>query len=187
MRRLNTRRKRLRANQTKSQQSIARATIAMWQAGRDGRLDLIAEGLRDLVAEQDLAGHYRYAGITRLNLAGVLLWLGDVRDAASTAARAQVDLGGFASGSAEYAAAVAAEAKSVARLGHLDRAEALIAAVLDLPSRLGRDEACAEAAEIKVDFGDVESAASLLGPGRSLQACRAVRQPRGRWACASPR
>ena len=63
----------LRANQTKSQQSIARATIAMWQAGRDGRLDLIAEGLRDLVAEQDLAGHYRYAGITRLNLAGVLL------------------------------------------------------------------------------------------------------------------
>ena len=155
----------LRANQTKSQQSIARATIAMWQAGRDGRLDLIAEGLRDLVAEQDLAGHYRYAGITRLNLAGVLLWLGDVRDAASTAARAQVDLGGFASGSAEYAAAVAAEAKSVARLGHLDRAEALIAAVLDLPSRLGRDEACAEAAEIKVDFGDVESAASLLGLG----------------------
>jgi len=140
----------------------------MWQAGRDGRLDLIADGLRDLVAEQDLAGHRRYAGITRLNLSGVLLWLGDVRDAASEAARAQVDLGGLESGSAEYVAAVAAEAKAVARLGHLDRANALIAAVLELPSRLGRDEACAESAEIRVDFGDVEEAASLLDmSGRS--------------------
>ena len=87
----------LRAGLSSSQQSVAKATIAMWEAGREGRLDKIADGLRDLAARQDVAGHQRYAGITRLNLSGVLLWLGDSQEAADAAARAQVDLGGRSS------------------------------------------------------------------------------------------
>ena len=46
---------------------------------------------------QDAAGHIRYAGITRLNLAGILLWQGRPREAARVAARAEVDLGSSSS------------------------------------------------------------------------------------------
>ena len=49
------------------------ATIAMWDAEREGPLDSIADGLRELAIRQSREGHHRYAGITRLNLAGVLL------------------------------------------------------------------------------------------------------------------
>ena len=61
---------------TSSQRDVALATIAMWDAEHEGPLDSIADGLRDLAIRQSREGHHRYAGITRLNLAGVLLWLG---------------------------------------------------------------------------------------------------------------
>ena len=108
----------------------------MWDAEREGPLDAIADSLRDLGVRQSRDGHHRYAGITRLNLSGVLLWLGEPREAI-LAAQAQVDLGGRSVGSAEFVAAIAAEASALAPLGHLDHAEAMLRDVLDIPSRLG--------------------------------------------------
>ena len=174
----------LGANQTKSQQSIARATIALWQAGRDGRLEFVAEGLRDLVAEQDLVA-ITARRMSRLNLAGILLWLGDMRDLRQSR-REHRSTSVIRIRQRRIRGGSCRRSEVHCSPGHLDRGETLIAAVLDLPSRLGRDEACAEAAEIKVDFGDIDSAASLLDLG-SFQARRAVRQPRGRWARTSPR
>ena len=152
----------LRAGLSSSQQRVAKATIAMWEAGREGRLDEIADGLRELAVHQDLAGHHRYAGITRLNLSGVLLWVGDAREAADAAARAQVDLGGRALGSAEFAAAVGAEATALAQLGQSQRAEALLRSALEIPSRLGRDELYVEIAKLMAAFGDAADAATAL-------------------------
>ena len=152
----------LRAGLSSSQQSVAKATIAMWEAGREGRLDKIADGLRELAVRQDVAGHHRYAGITRLNLSGVLLWLGDAQEAADAAARAQVDLGGRSLGSAEFAAAAGAEATALAQLGKDERAHALLRAALEIPSRLGRDELYVEIAKLKANFGDASDAATAL-------------------------
>ena len=152
----------LRAGLSGSQQSVAKATIAMWEAGREGRLDMIADGLRELAVRQDMAGHHRYAGITRLNLSGVLLWLGDSKEAADAAARAQVDLGGRSLGSAEFAAAAGAEASALAHLGNDQRADAVLRAALEIPSRLGRDELYVEFAKLKAAFGDASDAETAL-------------------------
>ncbi len=153
----------LGAGLSASQRMVAKATIAMWEAGREGRLDKIADDLRDLAVQQDLAGHHRYAGITRLNLSGVLLWLGEAQEAADAAARAQVDLGGRGLGSAEFAAAAAAEASALAHLGQSEGAERLLMTALQMRSRLGRDEVYLEVARLKADFGDANDSAAVLG------------------------
>ena len=67
----------------------------------------------NLAIRQSREGHHRYAGITRLNLAGVLLWLGEPDEAARAAGQAQVDLGGRAVGSPEYVSAIANEASAL--------------------------------------------------------------------------
>ena len=102
---------------TSSQRDVALATIAMWDAEHEGPLDSIADGLRDLAIRQSREGHHRYAGITRLNLAGVLLWLGAPKEAIRAAGQAQVDLGGRAVGSPEFASAIASEASAWAQIG----------------------------------------------------------------------
>ena len=124
---------------TSSQRDVALATIAMWDAEHEGRLDLIADGLRDLAIRQSREGHHRYAGITRLNLAGVLLWLGEPKEAILAAGQAQVDLGGRAVGSPEFVSAIASEASAWAQIGRLDHAEAMLQSALEIPSRLGRE------------------------------------------------
>ena len=58
-----------------AQYSIAQATIAMWESGRVGRLDSIADQLANLAEQQDLAGHpalcrdYQVEPLERLALA----------------------------------------------------------------------------------------------------------------------
>ena len=147
---------------TTSQHDVALATIAMWQAEHEGPLDSIADGLRDLAIRQSREGHHRYAGITRLNLAGVLLWLGEPREAIRAAGQAQVDLGGRAVGSPEYVSAIANEASAWAHIGHLDRAERMLLSALEIPSRLGKGEVYLETAKLRADFGDAQSAATAL-------------------------
>ncbi len=134
----------------------------MWEAGREGPLDSIADQLATLAGQQDIAEQRRYAGITRLNLSSVLLWLGDAAEAAHVASRAQVDLGGRSVGSAEFVAAVAAEANALAHLGETERARRLLVSALDVPSRLGRDEVYLERARLEVEFGDASLARSAL-------------------------
>ena len=143
----------------------------MWDAEHEGRLDLIADGLRDLAIRQSREGHHRYAGITRLNLAGVLLWLGEPKEAILAAGQAQVDLGGRAVGSPEFVSAIASEASAWAQIGRLDHAEAMLQSALEIPSRLGRGEVYLETAKLRADFGDAEGAAIALdqaaAPGSS--------------------
>ena len=138
--------KALETDLTPTQRNLATATIALWEAEHEGNLDTIADNLRELAVRQDRAGHQRYAGVTRVDLAGILLWLGDTVDAVRIAARAEVDLG--APGSPEYVAAVAARATGLAQLGRLDEAVNALRAVMDSGSRLDRDEAAIELAKI---------------------------------------
>ncbi len=145
-----------------SQRRIAEASVWMWRAARDGNLEAIADDLRHLALQQDRDGHHRYAGISRINLAHVLLWIGDAADAMEQATQAQVDLGGRRSASAEYTAALAAQATSVAQLGRLDEARSILEGALDWSSALGRDEALLELAKIMSDFGDASDANAAL-------------------------
>ncbi len=153
--------KALETDLTPTQRNLATATIALWEAEHEGNLDTIADNLRELAVRQDRAGHQRYAGVTRVNLAGILLWLGDTVDAVRIAARAEVDLG--APGSPEYVAAVAARATGLAQLGRLDEAVNALRAVMDSGSRLDRDEAAIELAKILVHFGAVDEAEAVFG------------------------
>ena len=55
----------------------------------------VGDGQRgpELAVQQDLEGLQRYAGVSRLNLAAVLLWLGETEEAVAAAGRAESDLG----------------------------------------------------------------------------------------------
>ena len=143
-------------NLTPTQLDLAQAMIALWDAEHEGNLDEIADGLRELAVRQDKAGHHRYAGVTRVNLAGILLWLGEPSDAVATAARAELDLG--EPETTEYVSAVAARATGIAQIGRLDEATDLLRMATEMGSPLHRDEAAIELAKILVHFGSIEAA-----------------------------
>ena len=72
-----------------SQRYVAQASLALWEASEEGNLLEIADGLRELAVQQERDGRSRYAGISRLNLAGILLRLGEASQAVREATTAR--------------------------------------------------------------------------------------------------
>ena len=64
---------------TESERQVAEASVLVSTTQDEGSLAAIADFLSDLAMRQDQAGHVRYAGVTRVNLAVVLLWQGRAR------------------------------------------------------------------------------------------------------------
>jgi ATP/maltotriose-dependent transcriptional regulator MalT/DNA-binding SARP family transcriptional activator len=144
------------------QERIARGQIALWKAAREGPLDSIADEFVALARSQDEDGQPRYAGVTRLNLALIFLWLGRLSEAIEAAARAQIDLGGSAAATSEYLSAVAVEATACAYLGRNERSQELISAAINTPFHLRRNEVLIEAARLAAELGDLEVAVQHL-------------------------
>ncbi len=147
---------------TQAQRQVAKATVLMWEAGHRGDLTIIADELRALAGRQDAEGHTRYASITRLNLAAVLVWLGEPEE--SLAASIAAELGFRESGSPdiERGAALAARATALAHMGRMDEAASLLAQAASSQAVLAREEASLETAKLLVDLGDLEAAAEAL-------------------------
>ena len=147
---------------TEAQRQVAKATVLMWEAGHRGDLAAIADELRALAGRQDVEGHVRYASITRLNLAAVLMWLPEPEE--SLAASISAELGFRQSGAPdiEKGAALAARATALAHLGRLDEATSLLAQAASSHSVLAREEAALETAKLLSDLGDLDDAADAL-------------------------
>ncbi len=147
---------------TPAQRLIAKATIALWDAANEGDLVAIADDLRMLAALQSREGHRRHSGISGLNLAAALLWIGDARGALAAATKADSDLAGSDATGVERVAALAARARALAQLGRVQEAEQILRVGATSPSALSRDEASLELAAIQCDFGSIDSAATTL-------------------------
>jgi ATP/maltotriose-dependent transcriptional regulator MalT/DNA-binding SARP family transcriptional activator len=147
---------------SEAQRLVSQATVTVWEASEEGDLDRIADSLRDLAAQQERQGLQRYAGISRLNLAAILTWLGDGENALREATRAEVILGGRPNASVERIAATATRCIALAQLGRLEEAAAALSAERAAASSLARDELALEAARVHGDFGSVADAASYL-------------------------
>ncbi len=145
-----------------SQRLVAQATVTVWEASEEGDLDRVVDVLRDLAAQQEREGLQRYAGISRLNLAATLAWLGDADNALKEAARAEMVLGGRSSDSVERVAATATRCIALAQLGRLEEAAAQLSEERSAASPLARDELALEAARVHSDFGSFEEAESYL-------------------------
>lgn len=147
----------LQATLTEEQRVIAQATLLLSEAQHEGNLELIADLLRGLATQQDRAGHLRYAGITRVNLASLLLWTGRPDEARAVATQAEKDLAGLA-GSAERATASANRLAALLQLGHTEALASLDRLVNHAPSAVARDEAAIEAARLHTDYGSLQQA-----------------------------
>ncbi|MHB8891921.1 MAG: BTAD domain-containing putative transcriptional regulator [Candidatus Limnocylindrales bacterium] len=147
---------------TPGQRLIAKATIALWDAANEGNLVAIADDLRILAAHQSRDGHHRHSGISGLNLAAALLWIGDARGALTAATAADCDLARSDATSVERVAALAARARALAHMGRAEEAEQTLRIGNLLPSSLSRDEASLELASIQCDFGSIGNAAAAL-------------------------
>ncbi len=142
-----------------AERQVAEATVVVSSTQDEGDLAAVADYLAGLALVQDAAGHARYAGITRLNLAGILLWQGRPREAGRVAARAEVDLGSSPS-SPEWVAATVARAASLIQLGHVHELDRVAALIEQATTPIARDEAAVEAARLLGDYGSLESAES---------------------------
>ena len=142
-----------------AERQVAEATVAVSSTQIEGDMAAVADFLSELAVVQDAAGHIRYAGITRLNLAGILLWQGRPHEAGEVAARAEVDLGSSSS-SPEWVAATAVRASALIQLGHVDELERIGSLVEQATTPTARDEAAAEAARLFGDYGSLEMAES---------------------------
>ena len=147
---------------SETQRYVAQASLALWEASEEGDLLEIADGLRRAGAQQEHDGRSRYAGISRLNLAGILLWLGEASEAVREAGTAETALGGRASDSLERVSATSIKAVALAQRGGCRRRIDAIATASDSPSFITRDELAVEAARISVEFGDAEDADASL-------------------------
>ena len=166
---------------SQSQRLIAKATVALWEASIEGDLESVAEDLRMLAAHHARDGHKRHAGISGLNLATALLWIGDARGALVAANRADTDLARSDATSVERVSALAARARALAHLGQAEEAERTLMRADAFPSSLGRDEACLETASILSDCGSAKEALAALArvdPGQLTSGYRGV------WAIA---
>ena len=105
-----------------AERKVAEATVAVSSTQGEGDMATVADFLGGLAVVQDAAGHVRYAGVTRLNLAGILLWQGRPHEAARIAARAEVDLGSSSS-SPEWVAATSVRAAALIQLGRVEELE----------------------------------------------------------------
>ncbi len=79
-----------------AERQVAEATVVVSSTQDEGDLAAVADYLAGLALVQDAAGHARYAGITRLNLAGILLWQGRPREASEVACTSGGRSGAFA-------------------------------------------------------------------------------------------
>ena len=147
---------------SETQRYVAQASLALWEASEEGDLLEIADGLRRLARQQEHDGRSRYAGISRLNLAGILLWLGETSEAVREAGSAETALGGRASNSLERVSATSIKAVALAQSGRLQQAMDAIASASDSPFFITRDELAVEAARISVEFGAAEEADASL-------------------------
>ena len=114
----------LGGNLSPAERQVAEATVAVSSTQVEGDMAAVADFLSELAVVQDAAGHIRYAGVTRLNLAGILLWQGKPHEAGRIAARAEVDLGSSSS-SPERVAASAVRAAALIQLGHVEELDRL--------------------------------------------------------------
>ncbi|HYO42570.1 MAG TPA: BTAD domain-containing putative transcriptional regulator [Candidatus Limnocylindrales bacterium] len=147
---------------TDAERQVAEASMIVSATQEEGSLAAVADFLAELARRQDQAGHVRYAGVTRVNLAVVLLWQGRNRDAAVVAARAEIDLD-FAPGSAERVAASAARVAALVQVGQVGELDRLVSMIESGLTPLGRDEAAIEAARLLVDYGSNEAAETVAG------------------------
>ena len=147
---------------TPTHRYIALGNLALVQASQEGDLQRIAESLRSLANDQQREGWSRYAGVSRLNLAGVLLWLGDASDALRQASLAEALLGGRAHGSVERVSATMMVAAAVAQLGQLGDSRAIASSASQAGSLLASAEVSLEAARIEAEFGTADAAGEWL-------------------------
>ena len=145
-----------------SHQYVALANLALLKASQEGDLLEIAESLRRLADDQQTDRRSRYAGISRLNLAGVLLWLGDASEALREASEAEALLGGRTHESVERVSATMMVAAAVGQLGRLANSRAITASATRVGGLLATAEVCLEAARIETEFGSAEAAREWL-------------------------
>ena len=119
------------------------ALAAMRSAQDWGDLPNIADTLRALAAQQEAAGHHRYAAVSRLNLASILVWMGAPEEAVGQATRAAVTLGATTPG-VEHVSALVARATALIQLGLNGEAEQVMLTAAASPSPIGRQEAALE-------------------------------------------
>jgi DNA-binding SARP family transcriptional activator/tetratricopeptide (TPR) repeat protein len=140
---------------------LAQAAIAVAGSQVEGNLEEVSELLEGLASRQSQRGQKRYAAVSRLNRAWVLIWLDRIEDAFASAATAEVEFGKSAR-SVYRVGAMMARAHALARLGRWADAREVISQALDTASDLARDEAAIEGGSLHVDFGNLEDAESVL-------------------------
>ncbi len=148
-----------------AERTVAEASVAVWSTQQEGDLANVADYLAGIAITQDAAGHIRYAGITRLNLAGILLWMGRASDAAKVAGQAEHDLR-LAPSSPERVAATAVRIAALVQMGRSEELERMTTLIEDASTPVARDEAAVEAARLFCDYGSLlqgESAADRVG------------------------
>ena len=146
---------------TSSQRDIARATVSMSDAAREGDLVAIADELRLMAVRQEHEGHGRYAWISRLNLSHVLLWTGEAKEALQIA---RAGRGQYESllPEVEKVALAGALATALAYAGDIRQAQRVIWEAAASGAVAARNEAFLELAMVLVDFGDIDEAQSAL-------------------------
>ena len=117
--------------------------------------------LEAVAAEQEKDGETYYLGITHLNLATILSWLGDQRAALRSAASAERLLRTTNSGF-ELTSVFAARLRAEAIEGEERAIAATLGQLLDTGHATSYMEAVCEAAEILAWYGDEATAVSLL-------------------------
>ena len=147
---------------SESQLMIAKSTVALWEACQEGNLEVVAEDLRLLAAFHSRAGHGRHAGISRMNLAATLTWLGRTQEAEGLARLASLDLAASGASQVERVAAQATQARALAHSGRFEEAVSAMASAEGPQLPISSDEAALEAAGIFVDCGSTEAALGAL-------------------------
>ncbi|MEO5964418.1 MAG: hypothetical protein ABIR11_03045, partial [Candidatus Limnocylindrales bacterium] len=136
-----------------TQSSIADAFQLMGQLSRDGDLEVGADTLRALAAQQARDGLRWYRSITLLNLAATLEWIGDPTESLATANQAEAEMAALGSRGVERAAAFAAQAMALMQLGRPADASRVMAEASGLSSPLARNEVSLELARIHSSYG----------------------------------
>jgi DNA-binding SARP family transcriptional activator len=151
----------LRTDLAPADRQVAEASLAVRSTQEEGGLADTADYLGHLAVRQDEAGHTRYAGVTRLNQALLLLWAGRPQEAAGAAAKAEAYLSN-APLSVEWVAAKAVHAAALVQLGHPGELDRFATLVDSLESPTALDEAACESARLYGDYGAIDRAEAFL-------------------------
>ncbi len=144
-----------------SERRVAEASLLLKGARVDANLAEVADALRQLAMEQEFSGLSRYAAISRLNLACVLIWLGNPRAAIREAVRAETALG-ETTASVERVAAMTARATALVQLRQTSEAAVVLRHALAASSPLSRHEAELEVARLEANYGSISKAHEAL-------------------------